>query len=89
MGRNQSKNIKPELLEELLHVTGFSEQEIYEWYRDFIKEYPMNHLTMREFKKLYANFFPFGDPNRFAEHVFRTFDLNNDGTIDFRYVLRL
>lgn len=84
MGLNQSKNIKPKMLEELLQITGFSAQEIFEWYQDFHKEYPQNHLTVREFKKLYANFFPSGDSNRFAEHVFRTFDLNNDGTIDFR-----
>nr|XP_027200165.1 calmodulin-like protein 12 [Dermatophagoides pteronyssinus] len=83
-GLAKFKNIKPKMLEELLQITGFSAQEIFEWYQDFHKEYPQNHLTVREFKKLYANFFPSGDSNRFAEHVFRTFDLNNDGTIDFR-----
>lgn len=85
MGRSQSK-LKPEILEELLEITEFSEEEIIEWHRGFAKECPNNYLTIKEFKKVYERFFPQGDPAIFAEHVFRTFDLNQDRQIDFRYV---
>jgi len=41
-------------------------------------------LTKEEFQKIYRQFFPFGDPSSFADYVFKVFDSDKSGTIDFK-----
>ncbi|XP_060065773.1 uncharacterized protein LOC132546093 [Ylistrum balloti] len=83
MGKKQSKLDGTEL-RDLLDSTYFDRREIQQWYRDFMRDCPSGILRKEEFQTIYQQFFPNGDPSKFASFVFNVFDANKDGYISFK-----
>ncbi|KUL86756.1 hypothetical protein ZTR_04781 [Talaromyces verruculosus] len=81
---NQFQWMELRQLDELVKATHFDKKELQQWYKGFLKDCPSGHLNKEEFQKIYRQFFPFGDPSPFANYVFRVFDSDNSGTIDFK-----
>ena len=63
-----------------IHIV--SEKELKQWHKGFLKDCPNGLLTEQGFIKIYTQFFPNGDPSKFASLVFRVFD-ENQVTIKF------
>ncbi|KAL3847651.1 hypothetical protein ACJMK2_018553 [Sinanodonta woodiana] len=81
------KRLKPKTLAELRsHVNVyFTTEEIHEWYKDFMSRLQpgQSELTKDQFVRVYDSVFE-GDAAEFAEHVFRSFDEDGNGTVDFK-----
>uniref|UniRef100_A0A8V1AH02 Neuronal calcium sensor 1 n=1 Tax=Gallus gallus TaxID=9031 RepID=A0A8V1AH02_CHICK len=67
----------------LITNPSVTEKEVQQWYKGFIKDCPSGQLDAAGFQKIYKQFFPFGDPTKFATFVFNVFDENKDGRIEF------
>ncbi|NXA98017.1 VISI protein, partial [Melanocharis versteri] len=90
MGNAKSGALSKEILEELKTSTRYSEEELCRWYESFQRQCPDGRISRAEFEKIYGTFFPNSDPQGYARHVFRSFDTNDDGTLDFReYIIAL
>eukprot|EP00794_Sanderia_malayensis_P016074 gene16074-17697_t len=83
MGHKGSKLSQDEI-RELQKATYFDKKELQKWYKDFMKDCPSGQLRQDEFERIYQQFFPFGDPSKFAAFVFKVFDKNDDGSISFK-----
>ena len=69
---------------DLAEKTGFTPKQIKQWYKGFKKDCPTGELTRAQFLDMYSQFFPDGKARLFYEHVFRTFDEDRSGRIDFQ-----
>lgn len=83
-GKTSKENISPQTMRELRKQVSFSAEEIRDWYNEYNKSLNKGEreLTKKQFREVYNSLFV-GDATEFAEHVFRTFDKDGSGTVNF------
>lgn len=90
MGNSKRCALSEELLEDLKSNTTYTEEQLYSRYQAFLKECPSGCISREQFEGIYARFFPDANPKAYAQHVFRSFDSDSDGTLDFKeYIVAL
>ncbi|XP_069764139.1 guanylyl cyclase-activating protein 1 isoform X8 [Narcine bancroftii] len=64
--------------------------ELHQWYKKFMTECPSGQLSLHEFKQFFGLRGLSQEANAYIEQMFKTFDMNKDGYIDFmEYVAAL
>lgn len=88
MGCNNSKStatisLNDEDIAFLTRYTRYTEKEIRDWYVGFQQDCPDGRLTKKKFVDVYQMFFSGGQAHQFCEHVYRTFDADQDGYVNY------
>merc|ERR1711942_129996 len=82
-----SKNGKPVLREEdiaaLVKSSGLDEAQVKDAFDSFVNEHPNGKMKPKDFREMMSKALPKKDASKMEKHVFRIYDSNNDGYIDF------
>nr|ACO14748.1 Neuronal calcium sensor 2 [Caligus clemensi] len=84
-----NKNGKPFLSEEdLAYITSHTSLDRAQadaYYNNFLTDHPKGKINLKSFKKMIEEAYPDSkNVDKFAKHVFRMYDSNDDGSIDFQ-----
>ena len=77
------KSLSKKKLEFLKAQTRYDENTINNWYKGFIQDCPNGKLTPAKFVEMFQILLPSVNAEQFSEHVFRTFDTDKNGYINF------
>ena len=78
---------RKEDMEFLQRNTNYDEKTIIDFYAGFLADCPGGKLSPDTFCQIYSKCFPTGNATEFCDHVFRSFDTDNNGVIDFKEFL--
>lgn len=82
--RRNNNNLSAEDIEYLKQNTRYDESEIRDWYRGFKVDCPDGQLGKDKILDMYSMILPVGNAQLFVDQIFRIFDKDGSGTIDFK-----
>ena len=68
----------------VVQKTDFTQEDVENYYTNFIQKYPNGNIDKRDFRKFMKKGFPDENIEKLEKHIFRIYDANNNGTIEFR-----
>jgi Ca2+-binding EF-hand superfamily protein len=84
MGSSNGKPVlRPEDVAALVKYCSLDDAQVKESFDAFVEEYPGGKIKPTVFREMMAKALPKKDVRKMEQHVFRVYDTNNDGFIDF------
>merc|ERR1712183_1015609 len=84
MGSSNGKPVlRPGDISALAKSSGLDEDQVKQAFDSFIAEHPDGHMKPKDFWEMMQKALPKKDASKMERHVFRIYDSNNDGYIDF------
>ena len=82
-GKVAGAELDDETIQRLTKNTNYTPEQIHQWHEAFLRDCPTGKLASRQFTEVYKKFYPEFEAEKYSAQVFRTFDTDNNGYIDF------
>jgi len=86
-GKKDPRALTEEEIQLLLENTSFDRSQIIEWHNGFMKDFPSGKMNRYGFIRVYSQLYPKGRSEEYSRQVFKVFDANNSGEIDFHELM--
>ena len=83
-GSRGRDNLSSKDARSLTEKTYFTHEELQQMWDSFHIEFPNHKITVKDLANIYKSYYPDGDPMEFAQAIFKTFDADGNGELDFR-----
>jgi len=75
--------LRQEDIDVLTTTSGMDEAQVRECFDNFVAEHPNGKMKKGDFRDMMEKALPNEDAKKMEKHMFRIYDTNDDGTIDF------
>eukprot|EP00092_Neocalanus_flemingeri_P024744 GFUD01026833.1.p1 GENE.GFUD01026833.1~~GFUD01026833.1.p1 ORF type:complete len:214 (-),score=51.50 GFUD01026833.1:99-740(-) len=80
------RSLSEELLEKIMQYTNLEQEQVEAKYRQFLTKHPKGRISKKSFQSMLTDCFPGINSAKLGllgSHIWRIYDLNEDGQIDF------
>ena len=84
MGNKSGKPVlRDQDVADFVKSSGLDEVQVREAFKSFVNDHPKGTMKPADFNEMIKRALPSVDASKLGKHVFRVYDTNNDGVIDF------